>query len=309
MKQICWILLIAVGAWMLAAGCNDKDEAVITPDGIEFSPATPYQEAAPGTIINFKVKVRTAQPVNRFALRFQLPGSNDFVLLPEYPDLEGEEAAAFNSFGTMEFALPASMDTINTELRIKVQAATAAANYEKEYTIRLKSAGRQQLRLYNPSLTDFVRFDALDLRAGKGIPAGNAALYKDLVATTHQIEVPLTNSSFPVIKGWEGVNGTTFKQVTAANFNDSAHKYVNIYKAINVASELNGLSSMLTVAADKIGVLSTNNQYYIAKVKRDTLEHYIGIMIRKYPPVNTGNSNAVTKPDPLNEYIQLEIKQ
>lgn len=307
MKQLIWILLACLPFGWTA--CNDKDNTVMAEEGIVFSPATAYQEAYPGSIINFKVRVRTHETITRFGLRFQLPGSSAFVALPEYPDQEGDAAASFSGFREVEYALPASTDTIDTSLRLQFVAATATNIFEKEFVIRLKSAGRQQLRLYNPAWSNYFRFDALDLRAGKGVDAGDQQVIQDLAATTTEIKVPVSNTSFQAIRGWEGMNGATFKVVTAASYNDSVHKYPAIYKAIAAASELNGVSSMLTATTNKIGALTTNNPYYIAKVKRDAAEYYIGIMVKKYPPVNAGNSSAATQPDSLNEYIQLEIKQ
>lgn len=301
MKQLLQILMLLV----LMAGCNDKEDAVVREEGIELSPAATYMEAYPGTIINFKLRVRSTVPVTSFGIRFKMPFTPDFVALPEYPDLTGEDALAFNSFKTFEYALPASKDTIREDMQIRFVATCGNTFYQKDYTVKLVSAGRQVLRLYNPTLRSYFNFSALDIVNGKGVEPDNA----QLVPVTTDITVPLTGKSFKAIVGWQGANSTSFKVITATSFNDSVHKYPAIYNAIAVASELKGVSSLLTANANGIGVLNTNNAYYMMKTTQDGEDRYAALNIKKYPIVNAGNIGSATTLDTLNDYLQFEIKQ
>lgn len=301
MKQLLIILLLAV----TMAGCDNKDEGLVRENGIELSPATAYMEAYPGSIINFKVRVRATDRVTRFGIRFKKPGSNDFVALPEYPDLTGDEAAAFSNFKIFEYALPASKDTIRTDMQFRFEANTGTTAYQKEYTVKLVSAGRQVLRLYNPLLRSYFNFSALNVVDGKGVEAAEA----QIIPNTTDIKVPVRGDTFKAIVGWQGANGTTFKVITAANFNDSVTKYANIYKAIAAASELKGVSSLLAATTNGFGALTTNNAYYLMKTTYHGEERYAALNIKKYPPLNAGNIGGAAALDTLNDYIQFEIKQ
>jgi len=301
MKQLLQILLLAA----IMAGCNDKEDGVIRENGIELSPAATYMEAWPGAVISFKLRVRSDMPVTSFGIRFKKPGSADFVALPEYPDLTGDEAQAFRNFTTFEYALPASKDTIRADMQIRFIAATSNGSYQKDYTVTLVSAGRQVLRLYNPSVRSYFNFSALDIVNGKGVEAADA----QVIPVTTDINVPLTGKIFKANVGWQGANSTTFKVITATNYNDSVHKYPAIYKAIAAASELKGVSSLLTVNTGGVGVLNTNNAYYMMKTLHNGVEQYAALNIKKYPLVNAGNIGSTTTLDSLNDYLQFEIKQ
>jgi hypothetical protein len=309
MKKIFLILWVAAFAGLLLVHCTDKDATLVAEEGVVFSPAKAYQEAYPGAVLNFKMRVQAPGTLNKFSVRFKLPGSADYVALPQYPDLEGADAAWFNTFQNVEYTLPGSTDSIDKEMRFKFVAGTAAKTYEKEYTVRLVAAGRQNLRLYNPAVRTYFNFDALDILGGRGVSAGDQTIAKDIIATTAEVKVPLNNTSFQAIKGWQGVNGTTFKVVTAANYNDLVSKYETIYKAIAAGSELTGVSGLLTVNTGGVGALSTNSPYYIAKITRNSVVKYVGLAVKKYTPVNASNISATTTLDALNEYMQLEIKQ
>jgi hypothetical protein len=301
MKQLLPILILAA----LMAGCNDKEGTVMRENGIELSPAATWMEAYPGSIINFKLRVRSSDPVTSFGIRFKTPYSTDFVALPEYPDLTGDEANAFSNFKTFEYALPASKDTIRAPMQIRFVATCGNTFYQKDYTVTLVSAGRQVLRLYNPQLRSFFHFSALDIVNGKGVEATAA----QMIPVTTDIDVPLTGKTFKAVVGWEGANSTTFKLITATHFNDSVHKYPSIYAAIAAASELKGVSSLLTANTAGMGALSANNAYYMMKTLQNGIEQYAALNIKKYPLVNAANIGSTTTLDTLNDYLQFEIKQ
>lgn len=301
MKQLLRVLILAT----LMAACNDKEDAVIRENGIELSPAASKMEAYPGTIISFKLKVRSSEPVTEFGIRVRKPFTTEFVALPEYPDLTGDEARAFSEFKTFEYALPASKDTIREDMQIRFVASSGNTTYQKDYTVTLVSAGRQVLRLYNPALRSYFNFSALDIVNGKGTEPEVA----QMVPVTTDITVPITGNTFKAIVGWQGANSTTFKVITASNYNDSVHKYPTIYNAIAVASELKGVSSLLTANANGMGALNTNNAYYMMKTMQHGVEQYAALNIKKYPLVNAANIGSATTLDTLNDYLQFEIKQ
>lgn len=301
MKQLLHILLLAT----LMAACNDKEEGMIREDGIELSPVAGYSEAFPGSIISFKLKVRSSEPVTQFGIRFKKPGSADFIALPEYPDLTGDQARAFSDFNTFEYALPASKDTIREPMQIRFVAASGGASFQKDYTVTLVSAGRQVLRMYNPAQRSYFQFSALDIVNGKGVDAALA----QMIPVTTDITVPITGNSFKAIVGWEGANSTVFKPINATQFNDSTHKYPAIYNAIAAASELKGVSSLLTANTAGMGALTANNLYYLMKTTQNGTEQYAALNVKKFPLVNASNIGSTTTLDSLNDYLQFEIKQ
>src|SRR5690606_3831234 len=108
--------------------------------GIIFSPLSQYQEAYPGQIVTFKFRAGAPEPVTGFKLRFKLPGSEEYVALPQYPDLT-QDAHTFAGFQTFEYSMPPSATDIDAEVRIRFTATTASKDYEEEYVIRMLSNG------------------------------------------------------------------------------------------------------------------------------------------------------------------------
>ncbi|WEK34875.1 MAG: hypothetical protein P0Y53_20500 [Candidatus Pseudobacter hemicellulosilyticus] len=309
MKQLQWILLLATAQWLLLACDDKKDTGVYIAPGIEFSPATAYQEAAPGGILSFKFRIRSTETVNRFALRVQLPGTTEFVTLPAYPDLEGAAAQDFTRFQQFQYAVPASADTIDTQLRFRFTAVTGSTTYDKDYTVRVVSAGRQLLRLYNPEYTTYFNFDAVDLVAGAGLAKEDERGTQSLLADTAVLKVNVTGDRLGILTGWKAAAGTTFKQATATQFNDLVEKYPAIYAGINAANELTRVTTLLSKTTAGVGLLSTANPYYIAKVVRTDSTYYFGLTVKKFPAVTLTTVGATTTVDSLNEYLQLEIKR
>jgi hypothetical protein len=303
------VLLMACLGLLLSSACNDDKETGAVDEGIIFSPLAAYQEAYPGQIISFKLKVRGAGPVTSFAVRIKMPDGNEFAALPAYPDLEGEAAGFIADFRSFEYPLPASTDSIDQSVQFRFMATAGSKNYQADYTVRMRAAGLKNLRLYHPQFASYFNFNALDLVQERGVAADGPPETRDLVAVTGTVTNGLLNKQFEVLEGWQSANGTVFKQVTQATYDLPAVSYPGIFDSLPAAAELSGVSSLLTVPAGSTGPLAANAPYFIAKVSRGDAVHYIGLMVRKAPPVNFSNAGSLTALDSLNEYIQIEIRK
>lgn len=288
-------------------GCKSKDDAPPPAEGIVFSPATPYQEALPGTVVGFKFRVAAPAALTSFGVRFKLPGATDFIALPQYPD-QKTNANDYTAFSNFEYALPPSATEINADVQIKFVAATASRNYEKDYTVKMKKSGLQILKLYSTPAATLFNFSAIDLVAGTGVLKDAAADTKDLIGVTEAKKFPLEDVTFNVLKGWESANGARFKVVTAANYAAAPSTYGTIYNGIAATSELKGVSTLVYGPIEGIGLLAVG-QFYIAKVMRNGTPQYIGLSVKRAPATTTSTAGSITSLDLANEYLQLEIKK
>lgn len=302
MKFFIYLLILAC-----MAGCNRKDDAPAPAEGIIFSPLAQYQEAYPGQIITFKFRAATTEPITGFHLRFKLPGSETYVALPEYPDVQ-QDAGAFAGFQSFEYSLPPSATDTDAEIRIKFTATTASRSYEEEYVVKMLSHGLQNIKVYSPEAATYFNFSALDLVNGNGVTGDAPATSQDLVGVTTESYFPLQDATFSVLNGWTSGNSTRFKLTTAAKYSQEPSTYEATYTAIAPAQELTGAMMTGSQPGSGIGILSPN-QYYIAKAERDGATHYIGLAVKRVAaPVINMVSNAPVL-DLANEYIQLEIKK
>jgi hypothetical protein len=302
MKFLTFIVLSAVAFGI--NGCK-KDPAVLPEQGIEFNPLKAYQEALPGAIVTFKVRLRSDAPATKFGVRFKFPGSTDYVAVPAYPDLS--QPSEFTSgFGIFEYALPPAAAAVAAEIRFKFSASTASQNYEKEYTVRMVGIGERRARLYSPAAASYFKFSALDLLGSTGVPATLPAATQDVVASTATVINNLTNERFTVLTGFSSRNGTKFKLATLAQYNAVA-QYATAYNAIAAANEFTGVSTLGAVPASGTGNLVAGT-YYIAKINRGGSFSYAGISLKKIPSV-TSASTTLNSIDLANEFLEAEIKK
>ncbi len=301
MRYISVLILVCGLTWL--SGCK-KEEEVAAPEGIIFSPIKPYQEAKPGTIINFKVRVRAPEPVTSFGVRFMFPNTTEYVSLPQYPDLT-QTAEFTGQNGLFEYALPASAVAINADMKFKFIATTASKSYESEYTVRLKTTGAQNVRLYGPTNYSYTRFGALDLLNIAGVPQSAPVLTMDL--TSLILSFPYLNRNYDLIVGFSSANGTKFKLVAAADYNLAPAQYAAKYAATAATSEFNSVSVVSAVGSLTQGLL-TASTYYIAKVNRNGVFSYVGIAVKKIPAAVLQLSDIPVQ-QPGAETLDLEIKR
>jgi len=302
MKFLSFIILMTVACGF--AACK-KDPVVVNIQGIEFNPVKAYQEALPGAIVSFKVRVKADTPVTQFGIRFKFPGSADYIALPAYADLS-EPSEFTPAFGVFEFALPPSATAVSADMKFRFSAASATEAYEKEYTVRLVGTGERRARLYSPAAAAYFKFSALDLLGSTGVPATLPMATQDLVASTATVINNLTNQRFTVLTGFSSGNGTKFKLATLAQYNAPA-QYVTAYNAISAANEFSGVSTLGPVPATGTGNLVAGT-YYIAKINRGGSFSYAGISLKKIPSVTSGSTTA-SSIDLANEYLEAEIKK
>ena len=288
-------------------GCNSKDEAPAPAEGIIFSPKADHQEAYPGQIITFKFRAGASEAITGFNIRFKLPGTQDYVALPAYPDLT-QHANDFAAFQTFEYSLPPSATELDTEMRFRFSATTAGKSYEQDYVVKILGQGWQNLKLYSPAATSYFNFAALDLLNNIGVTAEAPALTKDLAAITGETNFPLQEVTFDVLKGWVSLNDTRFKLVTAANYALEPSEYGAIYDAIAPELELSGVTTDVGEVVPGTGILA-GNQCYIAKVNRNGETHYVGILVKRAPSTTINSGGNTPTLDLTNEYLQLEIKK
>jgi hypothetical protein len=300
-------LLILLGFSVISlTGCGPKDDTPEPVEGLRFSPMTPYQEVYPGQIVTFKFMVKAPEPVTSFGIRFKLPGSPDYVALPEYPDITTTAEIYTSGFRNFEYSLPASGVPANAEYKFKFVAATASKAYEKEYTVKMLGTGLQQVRIYNPEALTFFTHSALDLVAGKGVSASSAN--QDLVALAPTITYPLRGLSFQALTGWTSGNGTKFKEITAAEYNTLLPgAYATRYNAIT--NEYTGASTIVSASANNGYALLALNKAYIAKVARGSGFVYVALTVKKAPLITFNTKGATPTVDLENEYLDLEIKK
>lgn len=304
MRHIASVLLLVFGSLTWLSGCK-KDAKPIVPEGIIYSPIKPYQEALPGSIINFKVRVRSAETVTSFGVRFKFPDATDYVSLPQYPDLT-QTAEFTGENGVFEYALPAASVSINADMKFKFVAATANKTYESEYTVRMKTTGGQAVRLYGPIGYAYTKFGAIDLLNAAGIAQAAPDLTRDV--TSLILNFPYLGKNYELITGFTSANGTKFKLSSLADYNLAPAQYAARYAAIAVANEFNSLAVTGADETLRRGNL-LGNTYYIAKVNRNNVFSYVGIAVRKIPAATLLTSGPVPVQLPGNEVLDLEIKK
>ncbi|MET1057824.1 MAG: hypothetical protein ABWY16_21095 [Pedobacter sp.] len=302
MKYLSYIVLLWGSCCFTA--CK-KDEVAISAKGIEFNPIRAYQEALPGSIATFKVRVKTTEPVTRFGLRFKFPNTTDYVALPAYPDLS-QPAEFTPGFGVFEYALPPAAAATTAEMKFKFTASTASQSYESEYTVKMVSLGERRARLYNPGAASFFKFSGLDLLSSTGVPAAAPDATKDLLAATFTVTNNITNQRFTVLSGFTSGNGTKFKLATLAQYNAVA-QYAAAYASIAAANEFNGASTLGGVPATGTGLLVAGT-FYIAKINRGGVFSYAGISLKKIPSATSAATTA-SSIDMNNEFLEAEIKK
>lgn len=272
-----------------------------------FSPVNAYQEAYPGALVSFKFRVAAPQPLTSFGIRFKLPGETEFKALPQYPDQTGN-ANNFSEFNMFEYALPPSATDLDADVQVKFVAATAAKEYEQTYTVRLKKSGLQNFKLYSEEAATLFNFPALDLADVQGVQQEAAVATKDLMGISVTRTFPLEGVSFKVLHGFHSGNDTRFKLVNAANYNGDVANYATIYSGIAADKELTGASTILSNPLEGIGALAVN-QFYIAKVMRNSTAQYVGLSIKRAPAITSTNAGGTTSVNLANEFLQLEIKK
>lgn len=302
--RYCLILILICSGLGCLTGCKKYPQHITPPvSGVIFSPTTPYQEMLPGNVVAFKFKTVTASPVTNFGIRFLFPGTTAYVALPEYPDLTSPPAALISQLQTFEYALPGSTTAVNDTILFKFTATTATTSYTKTYAVRMLSIGLQRARLWSVAASTNFRFSSIDLLRAVAVPLTlSTPLTQDLIPATTPVLNTITGAKVDAITGFTSGNGTTFKLTTAANYNLAATQYAAVYAAIPVANELpavNSITSTIPLAAA---------QYYIAKVNRNNVLTYVGILIKKSPTVTAANLAATIAVDPTQEYIEMEIK-
>lgn len=308
-RTAAWQVLLAFSlVTTMFSGCSkDKTSGVVEqPDGIVFNPVTPYQEALPGQVISFKMRVKAPEPLTGFSIRLKLPGATDYVALPEYPDVTTNANELFTPFTNFEYSLPPAVAATDAEVKFKFIATTASKTYEKEYTVRIVGKGLQQVRLYNTTVTSLFTFGSIDLLTGKGVRADAPATTKDLTASLAQLTT-LDGNVFTGIYGWDGGNGTKFKEVTEANYKAAPTQYATIYNGIAAANELTGVSTLIPVIRDGKGPLIMTKPWYIAKVNRNGVFSYVALLVKRIPAGTVIEVNGTSTLDKDNQYIQLEI--
>jgi len=301
MKYLSYLLLLC--GFCFFSGCK-KDPVAASAQGIEFNPIKPYQEALPGAVVNFKVRIKSSEPVTSFGIRFKFPNTTDYIALPAYPDLS-QPAEFTPGFGIFEYALPPAATATTTEMKFKFIATTASKSYESEYTVKMIGTGERRLRLYNPEAASYFKFSALDLLGSTGV-AGEAAATKDLLATTFTVTNNITNQRFKMLNGFTSGNGTKFKLATLAQYNAAA-QYATAYASIAAANEFNGASTLGAVPGTGTGLLVAGT-YYIAKINRSGTFSYAGISLKKIPSATSATTTA-SSIDLTNEFLEAEIKK
>lgn len=306
MRYISILIFLCSLSWLTA--CKKDSKAPAAEQGILFSPIKPYQEALPGSIINFEVRVNASEKVTGFGVRFLFPGATDYVALPQYPDVT--QTSAYTSGGvTFEYALPPSAVVVNSDMKFKFIATTATKTYEAEYTVRMKNVGGQAARLYGPENYSYYKFGAIDLINFAGVAQDEPSLTKDIVSFTANF--PYEGVEYPLIIGFTSANGTKFRTAAAADYTTLAPaQYATRYNALGAANEYSTLGVAPTVAAPGINVLAAN-QYYIAKINRDGVFSYAVIWVRKIPAANLKTSGNFSVPVQLPgaETLDMEIKK
>lgn len=305
MRYILVLILLCGLTWV--SGCRKSVEGDVTispPEGISYSPVKPYQEALPGSIITFQVRVKSPEPVTSFGVRFKFPGSNDYVSLPQYPDVtETSEFTAGN--GEFEYALPPSAVVIDADMKFKFIGTTASRTYEGEYTVKMKSLGLQAVRLYRPSNSIF-KFAAFDLLNTAGVAVSGPATTKDLV--TYISYQSYRGQDYPLTTGFSSQNNTLFKLADAAKYTANPSTYAAAFNSIAVANQFTTLSVNADVLVPGMGLLRPNS-YYIARVNRNNVFSYVGIRVVNVPISNLITSTPVPAQSPGNDKVDLEIKK
>jgi hypothetical protein len=289
------------------SGCEKKavgDVTIPSPEGIVFSPVKPYQEALPGAIVAFKVHVNAPLPVISVGVRFMFPGTNDYVALPQYPDMT-ETSLFTTGDGEFEYALPPSAVAVDADMKFKFIGVTANKTYEKEYTVRMKSIGLQAVRLYKPSGSVF-KFSAFDLLGSAGVAQSAPVLTKDLVS--YITTITYQGQDYSLTTGFYSENGTTFKFASAAQYNAAATTYLSAYNSIAAANEFTTLSVKADVLIPGVGALKPAT-YYIARVNRNGAFSYVGIKVIKVPVASLDTSESEPIQSPENDVVDLEIKK
>lgn len=305
MRYILVLILLCGLTWL--SGCRkdvDGDVVIPVPEGVSFSPVKPYQEALPGSIISFQVRVKSPDPVTSFGVRFKFPGSNDFVSLPQYPDVT--ETSEFTSGkGEFEYALPPSAIAIDADMKFKFIGTTANKTYEAEYTVKMKSSGLQAVRLYRPSNSIF-KFSAFDLLNTAGVLESGPDLIKDI--DTYIIYQSYRGQDYPLTAGFSSANGTLFKLADAGKYNANPSTYAAAYNSIISTNEFSTLSVEADLLGPGMGLLKPNT-YYIAKVNRANVFSYVGIRVVNIPTANLITSTPIPMQSPDNDKVDLEIKK
>ena len=287
-------------------GCKDDKDVAPAQEGIIFSPIKPYQEALPGSIINFDVRVKAPEPVVKFGVRFLFPGASDYVALPQYPDVT-DTFAYTNGYINFEYALPPSTAITNTDMKFKFIASTVNKTYETEYTVRMKNVGGQAARLYGPENYSYYKFGAIDLINIAGVPQDAPSLTKDIVS--YNLDFPYEGKNYPVIIGFTSENGTKFRLGAAADYALAPSQFAARYNALGAAVEYSIVGVPPTIASPGTNVLVAN-QYYIAKINRNGVFSYAMIWIRKIPSATlriTGPKGPMQLPG--SETLDIEIKK
>lgn len=302
------VLLITVIAYItILAGCKSKEVAAPR-EGVIFSPLTAYQEAYPGSLLSFKFRIASPQPVTGFSLRVKLPDAADFVALPQYPDLDATAAAAFTGFTNFEYAVPGYETPVDKQIQFKFIATTAARTYEEVYTVRLVNKGLQNIKLYGTESANYFYFPAIDLAQGAGVTATSESFTKDLVPVLVTARDNISGVTFKLIEGFTSANGAKFKPITAAAYNAAPSTYAAAYNAVPAASEYTALSGLITTASGGRGPLVLNN-YYMAKISRNNVFSYVAMQAKRVPASNVNVVGAITTFDVTADYVQLEIKK
>lgn len=301
-----YILLILIFTGLAClTGCKKDTPYSVTPvTGVVFSPITPYQELLPGNVVTFKFKTNIAEPVTSFGIRFLFPGATDYVALPEYPDLTSPSPALISQFQTFEYALPGSATAANATMQFKFTAATATASYSNVYTVKMLSIGLQRARLWSVAASTNFRFSTIDLLRTVAVPATlSTPLTQDMIPVTNKVQYAITGQSYDAISGFTSGNGTKYKLTTAANYALAPTTYAATYAAIAAANELSAVTTFQ--AANPL----IANQYYIAKVNRNGVFSYVGMLIKKSPSTTSVTVGTLTTIDLTQEYIELELKK
>lgn len=299
-----YFLYIFLLACIGLSGCGSKNNDPAPQLGIIFNPVTAAQESYPGQIVSFRFKAGTAaaDPVTGFQIRFKMPGSTDFVALPEYPDVTSNAQKIFGAYQTFEYGLPGSPIAVNTSMQIKFIATTAMHSYESIYTVKILNIGLQRARLWSPALTTYFRLGTIDLLRAVATPATVLRYNPDMIPTTTTLKNLVTGQTATALTGWTSGNGTTFKLATVANYNSAAAQYATIYAGISASAELSSVTTLTGTT------FLAANQYYIAKVNRNNVFSYVGILVRKSPTLTALALSATNAVDPLQEYLEVEIK-
>jgi hypothetical protein len=298
-----YFLYILLLSGICLSSCGSKNNDPAPQLGVILNPVRHYQESYPGQIVSFKVKVNTASgdPLTTFQMRFKMPGATDFVALPEYPDVTQNAQALFGAYQTFEYAVPGSAVVANTSIMIKFIAKTAIQSYEGVDTVKILNIGLQRARLWSPALTTYFKLSTIDLPRAVAVPASIVPYNPDMIPVTTILKNPVNGQTSVGLIGWTSGNGTKFKPATAANYNGAVSQYATIYAGIAAANEL---SSVTTLGTPTLAA----NLYYIAKVNRNNVFSYVGILVKKSPTITALALSSTISVDPLQEYLEIEIK-